>query len=416
MINEVDAILPPWSKTRGTAGAGQTVAEFCNGSRSLGDLPTPSLSLSRDAYRTNIRLMQDWVESLGMLLAPHGKTTMAPTLWNEQLAAGCWGITVATEAQLLFAIDCGVPNIQLANPLVRPAGIARVGELLARDPNLTIVTWVDSVDAVAALDAALPEASGLQVLVDVGSPGGRTGVRSPDEFERVVDAARRSTRVRLVGTSGYEGAITGTEGGESRAAIEDYIRTVAELHRSIVPVLPAGEAILSVGGTAQVDAVASALIGAGFPDASTRVILRSGVYIVHDDGYYAERLEAADSSFPRFESALHAWARVLSVPEEGLALIDAGRRDLPYDQDLPVVLSVYRGNEELTTPPMAVRGLNDQHGFVEVPAGVELRVGDVVRLGLSHPCSAFDRWAEIPVVDGQARPSAPLVDLVGTYF
>jgi D-serine deaminase-like pyridoxal phosphate-dependent protein len=45
-------------------------------------------------------------------------------------------------------------------------------------------------------------------------------------------------------------------------------------------------------------------------------------------------------------------------------------------------------------------------------------VGHVVRLGLSHPCTAFDKWREIPVIDAAAGPDADpvVVDLVRTYF
>lgn len=408
--------MASWSKTRGTQWAGMTAEAVFDGNVKLSDLPTPSLSLSRSAYRSNIVAMQLWCDALGVLLAPHGKTTMAPQLWAEQLDAGAWAITVATESQLMFAVECGFTRIQLANPLIRPEGIKIVGELLSEDPCLELTTWVDSTAAVLLLDANLPAGSRLSVLVDVGETGGRTGVRTQGEFDRVIELARASSRCQLAGTAGYEGAIASEEGGTSREAVATYIRRVAAMHRSVLHLVETETATLSVGGTADVDAVVQALLASGFPDDSTRVVLRPGAYLVHDDGYYANRLVNADSSFPRFTSALHAWSRVLSVPEPGLALIDAGRRDLPYDQDLPVVLEAYRGDELLPSPVMQVRALNDQHGFVDLPRGVSLEVGDVVKLGLSHPCSAFDRWVEIPVVASQSRPDAPIVDLIRTNF
>jgi D-serine deaminase-like pyridoxal phosphate-dependent protein len=57
--------------------------------------------------------------------------------------------------------------------------------------------------------------------------------------------------------------------------------------------------------------------------------------------------------------------------------------------------------------------MNDQHTFVR---GADLNVGDVVRLGLSHPCTAFDKWRLIPVVSDVDEPDPVVVDLIHTYF
>lgn len=69
----------------------------------------------------------------------------------------------------------------------------------------------------------------------------------------------------------------------------------------------------------------------------------------------------------------------------------AGKRDLPSDLDLPVVLDV---------PGATVTSLADQHCFVTVPADSPLAIGDVVTLGISHPCTAFQLWRFLPEVDG----------------
>ena len=54
----------------------------------LNVLPTPLLTLSRAALDHNLAALQSWCSARGFDLAPHGKTTMAPSLWAEQLAAG----------------------------------------------------------------------------------------------------------------------------------------------------------------------------------------------------------------------------------------------------------------------------------------------------------------------------------------
>ena len=59
--------------------------------------------------------------------------------------------------------------------------------------------------------------------------------------------------------------------------------------------------------------------------------------------------------------------------------------------------------------------LNDQHGYLRVADdAAALPVGSVVALGLSHPCTTFDKWRVLPVVESAA--SDVVVDLVRTYF
>ena len=46
------------------------------------------------------------------------------------------------------------------------------------------------------------------------------------------------------------------------------------------------------------------------------------------------------------------------------------------------------------------------------PDGCELEPGDEVELGISHPCTTFDKWRWIPVVDDEDR----IVDVLRTFF
>jgi D-serine deaminase-like pyridoxal phosphate-dependent protein len=93
---------------------------------------------------------------------------------------------------------------------------------------------------------------------------------------------------------------------------------------------------------------------------------------------------------------------VLSVPEPGLALLDAGKRDLPSDLGLPIVLGI---------PDATIDQLADQHAFLRFPPQTRLAVGDVVGLGISHPCTAFQLWRLLPEVDGER-----VVGFVETVF
>src|SRR5690625_84364 len=163
------------------------------------------------------------------------------------------------------------------------------------------------------------------------------------------------------------------------------------------------------------DAVVAELAG-GWGATPATVILRSGCYLAHDHGLYHVHspLDGTDVAEP-LRPALTVWSTVLSRPEPELALLDVGRRDASFDQGLPVPLArVPAAGYNPTTEPLTdatITALNDQHAFVSLPPAAQLQVGDRVQLGISHPCTTFDKWRVIPVVRG-----ATVTDVVHTYF
>src|SRR6266511_2757177 len=340
---------------------GQAVAEYVARRPPLRELGTPLLTLDESALAHNLTAMADWCAAAGVELAPHGKTTMAPALWQRQLAAGACAITVANVPQLHVAHAFGVTRIVFAGSLLDPAALRWV----AAQPNLNPMSWVDSQRSVALMDGVLRECGAERpwdVCVELGAVGARTGCRDADTAVAVARAVRAAPALRLVGTAGYEGAIA----------------------RDASP----------------------AILGPLAGD-QTRVVLRAGAYLVHDDGFYREVTPSTRGAGPAFRSAMHAWARVVSRPEPELALLDVGRRDVPFDQGLPVPQALAGGR---------VTALNDQHAFVTLPADGGPLVGEVVRLGLSHPCTALDKWTLIPVLDNVDGPEPVVVSLIRTYF
>ena len=411
---------------------GSTVAGMLEAGPRLSDLPTPLLTLSEPAVAANIATMAGWAAERGLDLAPHGKTTMAPALWARQLDAGAWAVTVATPSQLAVARAFGVTRVILANEVTSPAALRWIADELAADASLEILVWADSLDGVAIMDSVLLAHAAsrpgafrqLDVLVERGSAGGRSGARSEAEALAVAEAVARSEALRLVGVAGYEGAIAHGTSDTDLDAVRAYLRQVAALHlridalgrypRDVVPVV-------SAGGSAYVDVVADEL--AASSRSGARVVLRSGAYVTHDDGFYRRVSPLGEhrrSTGRRLVAALHGWVSVISRPEPGLALLDGGKRDLSYDEGLPEPqLRCSRAPDEPAARLVgaSVSALNDQHGFLRLPAdGSALRVGDRVRLGLSHPCTAFDKWAMIPVIDDPDAEDPLVVNLLRTFF
>ena len=411
---------------------GMTVAEVVALRPRLSALPTPVFTLSRSVLDHNLSVMAHWCAARGLDLAPHGKTTMAPQLWAEQIGAGAWGITVANQAQLAVAREFGVSRTMVANAVVSPLGLRWIADQLTEDPASEILVWADSVRTVEVMHAALAdhtrrvgERRPIAVLVERGATGGRTGTR---DLETALDVARvivDSPHLSLAGVAGYEGALAHTSDEDRQEVVRSYLRDVGEVHRQLTDLglYPEGSTpVVTAGGSSFFDLVAEVLgplVGSG-----ARVVLRSGAYVAHDDGLYRQVSPLGSTprtDGPTLRSAMHAWVRVISQPEAGLALIDAGKRDLPFDAGLPEVQlrrPRISGERPTALDGVTVTAVNDQHGFLAFdPTGdPPLEIGDELRLGLSHPCTAFDKWTLIPVLDDSDTEDPTVVDLIRTWF
>jgi D-serine deaminase-like pyridoxal phosphate-dependent protein len=424
----------------------------------VGVLSTPALSLDLDAVTHNIDTMAAWCADAGVDLAPHGKTTMMPEIWRRQLDAGAWGITVATAFQAEVAKDAGVTNIIMAGSAFAPDVLRSL-----LDGPADVLMWIDSLAGVQLLNDALAAAAGqasplemgearplvgvgkarpLAVLVEFGSVLGRTGARSVHETVRIAEAVHNADHLVLAGVAGYEGALTHGVDDEALSVIDDYLLALRDVLDTIpvqhfAPWLDSGhDVILTAGGSVYFDRVASVLSSRHDPlgerGPRTRVVLRSGSYVAHDHGLYtrltpfARVNHSTAAAHPPFffEPALELWATVISRPQADLALLNIGRRDASDDEGFPIPLDVWRagGSDKHSSDVLdgaAVTALNDQHAFLRVAVESSIGVGDLVRLGISHPCTTFDKWAEIAVVRGftTERADPPLIEnFLPTHF
>jgi D-serine dehydratase len=375
----------------------------------------PVLTLRESALAGNLAAMAAYCAGAGVELAPHGKTAMSPELAARQLASGAWGITVATIGQLRAYRAFGFPRLLIANELVDEAGIAWLAGELAADPGFAAYCYVDSADGVAVLDRVLsarPAGRRLPVLVEIGL--GRTGCRTDDEALAVAKAAAATGTLTVAGVAGYEGTIGGS-GPRALDRVASFCRRLANLAATLLASTGAdgGEFIVTAGGSVYFDVVTRELTADGA--AGMTVVLRSGGYLFHDHGLYQAATPAARgvAGAPVFRPALELWAQVLSRPEPGLALLGAGRRDAGFDAGLPVPLRARRRDGAAADLTGAeVTGLNDQHAYLRLDPGTALAPGDLVCLGISHPCTTLDKWRVIPVLDEQDR----VIDAVHTFF
>ncbi|MGV9314755.1 amino acid deaminase [Streptomyces sp. NPDC003691] len=399
---------------------GLTVAELAAERRSLftGGFTTPVLALSAESVEHNLDLLQTYSERHGLVFAPHGKTSMSPQLFARQLERGAWGITVAVPHQARVCRAHGIQRIFLANEVVDPAALRWLAGELDRDPDFRFVCYADSVRGVELMDRALTDAGArrpVEVVVELGAgDGARTGARTEAECAAVADAIAATTTLRLVGVAGYEGEVPEADGERVRTWLRRLVALAAAFDRD-GRFAGSSDVVISAGGSAWFDAVAD--VFAEIPVLSRPVLklLRSGAYVSHDDGHYRHL-----TPFNRvpdegaLQPAFRLWAQVVSRPSAEQAFLNAGKRDAAYDLDLPEaqVVRSARTGEIRPADGIEISGLSDQHGWVRTAPGTELEVGDWVGMGLSHPCTSFDKWQLIPLVEADGT----VTDYIRTFF
>ncbi|TLQ44040.1 amino acid deaminase [Streptomyces marianii] len=397
---------------------GLTVGELAAQRRNLftGGFTTPVLALSAESLEHNLALLESYAERHGLAFAPHGKTSMSPQLFARQLERGAWGITAAVPHQLRVYRAHGIRRVFLANELVDPVALRWLAGELERDPDFRFICYVDSVRGVELMDEALRGAARpVDVVVELGAgEGARTGARSDADCTAVAGAVAAATNLRLVGVAGYEGEVPDATPERVRDWLHRLVSLAVTLDRD-GRFAATDEIVVSAGGSAWFDTVAE--VFAELPELSRPVLrlLRSGAYVSHDDGHY--RQLTPFNRVPEegaLEPAFRLWAQVVSRPTGQQAFANAGKRDAAYDLDLPEAQVVRDARDGSVRPAagITVTGLSDQHAWLRTDEDADLEVGDWVGMGLSHPCTSFDKWQLIPV----AEADGTVTDYIRTFF
>jgi D-serine dehydratase len=367
---------------------GLTSAELGALGLDLGEMMMPAALLREAALSHNIAAMQAFADGIGARLCPHGKTSMSPELFAMQLAAGAWGMTAATAHHVRVYRRCGIQRVLLANQLIARPDVEWVVAELARDPAFDFYCLVDSREGVDLLASAAAERP-LQVLVETGVAGGRTGARTVDQ---ALDVARYAAgRVRVRGVETFEGVRQTRDGawGEAAAMIDLAVGAARALASE--DLLADGPLLLSAGGSAFLD-LCSAELPAAIGGRPVEQVIRPGCYVTHDHGLYAGLMRAGVRGVPALQPAMEVWGAVQSLPEPGLAIVGIGKRDVSHDAGLPQPIRVRRlAGGDGAAAELEVLALWDQHASLACPEGA-LAVGDLVGFGISHPCATFDRW------------------------
>lgn len=385
------------------------------------DVPYPVAVMFESAIVHNGATMRAFCERNGVSLAPHGKTTMSPALFRRQLHDGAWAITAATTWQAKTMREAGVGRVLIANEVVVPGEIEWLATSTAE--GFEVSCYVDSIAGVEIMDATLRRVAAgrpLPVFVELGVAGGRTGARTVAEAMAVAEAAHRSPHLAVIGVAGFDGILGAVGERTAGDVVDEFLDRIVALAEGIDAegwFEPGAEVILTAGGSAYFDHVVDRFRRARIAGGH-RIVIRSGCYITHDDGALHEASPMGEAPRTGHDEHLHpaleVWGVVLSRPEPTRAVVGIGKRDASTDGLLPLVKKVRRrGHTEIeAATPRHVVQVNDQHAYLDVDPDDPLGVGDLVGFGISHPCTTFDKWRAIPIVDDDYG----VLDVADTLF
>ena len=393
------------------AAQGLSIADFLSTKPNLftSDFQFPIMILRDSALENNIKRMASYCKSLGFELAPHVKTSMSPQISQRQIDAGAWALTVANFSQASMMYASGFNRLIIGNEVVEPTSIAEIAKINGSGAG-QIIFYIDSLAGLKIAQDSITNVADakLNVFMEIGAVGARTGIRDLELLKIILAEIAKDERIYVRGVSGFEGVVPG--GNRDSDGIEKlriFLRHIVAAAKITAPFIREDKIIISGGGSSFFDYVAEEFAKY---EGDAQFILRSGGYVSHDHIGYENMypfMGAPESE--RFYPALELWARVLSVPEADLAMLNYGKRDAGNDLHNPLPIL------KLGKKPEAFKGeiekLNDQHAFMKISPGT-VAVGDIIGCGISHPCTNFDKWRLLPLVND----NYDVIDLVHTHF
>jgi len=362
--------------------------------------------LAESALLHNARWMRTYCDAHGFVAAPHAKTSLSPELCRLQMAEGAWGMTTASVAQAQAVLGMGIDHVLIATEVIDEAPLRDLVTDVMAEPRRELVVFVDSARGIGALETAVREVGAdpgrVGVLVELGQPGARSGVRDRTTGIELAERVHASSTLTLRGVGAYEGTIASARTPDSLDRVDAFLHDVVVLASELRDRGLVGDHdMVSVGGSMYLDRVGTVLSPVAASGAM--VLVRSGCYITHDHGLY-DAAALLTPSLPPLRAALQVWARVVSQPEPGLAILNAGRRHVSHDNGLPVPLHLVGDDgRAVDASATSVSALSDHHASLRFPDTVPVSVGDLVALGISHPCTTFDKWSTLLVLDDDGQ-------------
>ena len=333
-------------------------------------LSTPALILDVNTLKENSEAMKSLLEGSTLRLRPHYKSHKCASIAKWQIADGAVGMTCSKLSEAEDLCDAGVENILIANQVVDPKKVRRLGDLAA---NCRLTVCVDNKENIDAISlAAVHSESTIYCLVEYDIGMQRCGVTTNEEVLQLATHISQKENLVFEGIQAYAGHVSHMEDmvkrkemtEENDRKIEKLIAYLAE-NRLSVNTISGGST-----GTAEIKATNGLYTE-----------LQAGSYLFMDATYRTLSLP--------FKNALSLLTTVVSQ-REGLTVVDAGVKTCGIDQGMPALC------EGTVEEIVASEEHFQLHGFSE-----KKRVGDKVLMVPAHCCSTINLHDKIYLVDGE---------------
>ena len=312
---------------------------------SMEQVETPALVLDLDAFERNLSRMSEEMRAAGVRHRPHAKTHKCPMVARRQVALGAVGVCCQKVSEAEAMVAGGIDDVLVSNQVVGESKLRRLAAL-AREAHVAVcVDDAGNVDALDAMAARFATRIDVLVEVDVGTP--RCGVQAGEPALTLARRVRGARNLRFAGLQCYHGAAQHVRSFEDRRAA---VLAAAEKTRATVQ-------LLTEHGV-ECETVAGAGTGTYRFEIETGCWneIQAGSYVFMDADY-ARNLDRDGSFFSDFEQSLFVCATVMSTPEPGRVVVDAGLKASSIDSGMPGVHGL--GDVDYFGP-------SDEHGNLDL--------------------------------------------------
>lgn len=368
--------------------------------RELSNLETPAAIIDGWRMSSNIKLMQDRMDNLGVAFRPHVKTAKSLNITEIQLAAGAQGITVSTlkEAEQFFGDK--ISDIIYAVG-ISASKLPHVLRLMNQGCDLKIIT--DNVETARAITAfGKANKAVFKVLIEIDTDGHRSGI--PPEGSELLAVAEA-----LAGTE-YGAELYGvlTHAGESYGLSDPVsLERMAEQERA--GCVRAAERLREAGHACPVVSVGSTPTALSAGNLAGVTEVRAGVYVFFD-------LVMHNIGVCTLEDiALSVLTTVIGhQKEKGLAIVDAGWMSMSRDRGTARQKTDFGYGQvcDLNGTPLPgyiVSGANQEHGIISLANGrdenivANFPVGTLLRILPNHACATAAQFPEYHIITIQNK-------------
>ena len=356
----------------------------------IDDLPTPALLVDTTRLTANIDRMQAKADDQSVALRPHAKTHKSPAIATQQRNAGAVGLTVATLDEAEQFAQAGFTDLTIAYPMVGAHAHRRIQALRTR---ATVRFCVDTEAGIAQAAAAYSADDPAAVLLEIDTGHGRCGVRYdsdavPARAQQVIDAAS----LRLVGVLTHAGqSYAGPDASETpeealrRASHQEthrILEAAARIYAEAAPPVAKSDFTVSTGSTPSMRYFENTE-----RDGLSITEIRPGNYVFYD------AMQHTLGVCPLDYCALTAYTQVVSrhrMPNgTERVFVDAGKKVFTTDtgaQTSGFGIALYNAAFMRKHPHVQITNLSEEHGWMQVPGGATMGVGDRLRIVPNHAC------------------------------